>query len=326
MASTGHGGKEAATMRNWCGTTLFAVALICLSLGEVSVASAESAPATEKPLITRPPDAGYGSKDIGPNARFPTIGPREARVDRRGELNPLADRNILWPTAHTPEAGTRVYSNYLLLGNQISYATSDDLILSLGIVLPYENTYGQASAKWVFHRSRDLNIAMIPFGVLRAGTREYASTDIGAGLGLVADITPHDNLVLSAGLTGYGTIYYRYNEFDSSQCRNRTDFIERTCIDATPASTTFPKGGHWLAAHVGMTYYVLDWLFLNTELMYGGATGSFLGTETALGARVDHDEEVSRYLEGEVGAGIPFRAGLTPGFGMTLAYRNVAAQ
>lgn len=318
-------------MKKWVWTTLLASMLAGGLVAEIAPAAAEQSGGGDPIRVdetpqTLPPDLGYGTREVDSNAYFPHVGPPKARVDRRGEINPLADRNVLWPTAHTLEAGTWAYSNYVLLGHQLSYAASDDLLVSLGVVLPYENTYGQASAKWLFHRSQDLTVALVPFGLLRVGTRDFSSTDFGGGLGLVADVTPADSLVLSGGLMGYGTLYYRYYEVDYSGCASRTEFADGACIEGTPFSRTTPGGGHWLAAYAGLTYYAFERVFFNAELTYGAATGSFLGTETLLDARVERELETRRFLDGEWAAGIPYGRGLSGGFGITGAYRNFAAQ
>jgi hypothetical protein len=303
-----------------------AILSMMVVLGSGAVASSAEPTSSERAPQTVPPDLDYGTRPIGPKAYFPDLGPEPGRVDRRQEINPLADRTVLWPTAHTPEAGTWLYSNYMFLGNQLSYAKSDDLLLSLGVGLPYENTYGQASAKWVFHRSRDLDVALVPFGALRVGRRDFASSDAGVGLGLVADVTPNDMIVFSAGVAGYGTLFYRYHEVDSSGCQSRSQYIEGACLNGTSFSKVGPAGGHWLAGYVGITYYSVETIFFNLELTYGATRGSFFGTETLFGSEIDREQEIARYLEGPWGAGVPYGRGLTGAFGVTGVHRNFAGQ
>ncbi len=226
-------------------------------------------------LRTVEPDQDFGQRAPAASERF--AGPQlsAAPVDRRRDINPMSDRNILAPMALTPPAGTVSFTNVDILGNYLTYAPTDRLAVTAGAVVPLSrgDFVGSLSVKYTVYKSSDLIVSVLPFGAGDRGTRATDTYQWGVGAGVFADVPVVDTVVLSAGAAGYLPIDAGYDRY---ACSGGGDVVDVPCATDT-TSTPVSTGGRWFAGTLGARWYLLDNFALSGELIMGGSWGTFLG-------------------------------------------------
>ena len=268
-----------------------------------------------QPLKTLPFDQGFTEQNIKAKD-FPPLEVWVPLKEKRGHLDAAADRTISVPTAFTPQEGTFSYTNVLILGNQVSYAWTDEQQTSLTIVLPTDSGvpfWALLSHKVSLWNGPSWELSTQPFAALHAEDKVRKISDLGLGLGLLGDIYLGDSVVLTAGVHGMTTVSYTYQVETLDRCATRADYPD--CVDFVDKSESFPPGGHFVMLSAAMTFFMTDHLTLRAELLTGGAAGTFLGSETAF-ADLTADEAAARYDQGEWKSGIPYDSGtLSVGLG-----------
>ncbi len=286
-------------------------------------------PFTVGELKTHPRDTHFGQREPHINERFVYDDAHLSAVDRRRQISPASDRNILAPLAQTPKKGTISYGNYNILGNVLTYAPSDELAVTAGTMLPLgdENFLGSLSAKYKFYETRDLIVSVLPFGAYTDGVQRLDTSHAGLGAGLLADYHLSDSIVVGAGVSGFAALYGAY-ERNSTDC-TRTEFRNDGC-EVVSEGEALPAGGHWMAATLGTVWYVVDTFALNVEFVHGLSWGSFLGIEDD-GTQDDMDEAFEaagrdRLQDPEFATGLPNGGGPVFSVGATWASERSAVQ
>lgn len=288
-----------------------------------------ASPFTVGELKTHPRDTQFGQRKPRINERFVYDDTHLGAVDRRRQLSPASDRNILAPLAQTPEKGTVSYGNYNIIGNVLTYAPSDELAVTAGTMLPLgdENFVGSLSAKYKFYESRDLIVSVLPFGAYVNGVERLDTSHAGLGAGLLADYHLSDSIVIGAGVSGFAALYGAYDR-NSTDC-TRSEFRTDGC-EVVSDGEALPAGGHWMAATLGTVWYVVDSLALNVEFVHGFSWGSFLGVEDD-GNQDDMEEAFEaagreRLQDPEFATGLPNGGGPVFSVGATWSNDRAALQ
>lgn len=282
---------------------------------------------SDKAPQTQPPDLGFGQHELAGRFYFPSAESYMARVDRRDEIDATSDRTILWPTAHTPRRHRLSYSNHMLRLNRLAYSITDDLQLAttLSFANDVADFYAGGSLKITVSESDNHVISIQPLGYYREDVAELSNRDFGFGAAFLADLIISNDLIVTLGATGYGTVWYGEEEFTYENCQSRRDFLDGNCRETRTESTTFPSGGHWLAAQVGATWYMLDSFSMRAEVMSGLSAGSVLGTEW-IRDDLSSEAKSARFTSGELGVGVPHGSEVTAGLGLAWSSGHFAAQ
>lgn len=273
------------------------------------------------PPQTQPTDYGFGEHQLAERFEFPDETDYLGRVDRRSDIDATPHRTILWPTAYTPERGTVSLSSFMLNLNQLSFSPTDGLQLSATVLIPTEIADFQTglAAKMSLAKTANAELSLQPMGKLRVGRGELPTQDAGVGLAALFDFIVSNNFVMTLGALGYGTLWFGHQTSEYVDCASRSEYISGACLEYRTESTAFPRGGHFFAAQLAGTYYILDSLSLRGEVFSGVAAGSVLGSEFVV-RRPTPAEDAARFESGEFALGVPYASGLT--FGMGLAWSN----
>ncbi|MFP4598994.1 MAG: hypothetical protein ACLFVJ_12125 [Persicimonas sp.] len=286
-------------------------------------------PFTAGELKTHPRDTDFGQREPHRKERFVYDDAHLGAVDRRRQLSPVSDRNILAPLAQTPAEGTVSYGNYNIAGSVLTYAASDQLAVTAGALLPLgnEDFLGSVSAKYKFYETRDLIVSVLPFGAYANGAQRLDTSHTGLGAGLLADLHLSDSIVVGAGVSGFAALYGTY-ERNSTDC-TRSEFRNDGC-EIVSDGEALPAGGHWMAATLGTVWYVADSLAFNVEFIHGLSWGSFLGVEDdATSDDTDGDLEAAgraRLQDPEFATGLPNGGGPVISLGATWSGERSAVQ
>lgn len=282
------------------------------------MATGASALAEEpQPLKTLPYDQGFGQQEVIVR-EFPSPDSWVPLPDKRGRIDAAADRVMLVPSAFTPERGTLAYTNTLLLGNEVSYAFTDDVQVAMMAILPTDEVGSrlQLSSKINVFESRTVAVSLQPHLGYHSEDFERTLQTAGLGLGLLADFYVTDNLVISASAFAYGTFWAQHQVENLDGCFARSEYPD--CLVLDDIQTTWPAGGHHLLASAGLTYFFSDSWSLRTEIIAGGAAGTFMGLDYH--RDLNAEQRIQRYTEGDWKGGIPYDA--TTALGLAIAYSN----
>jgi hypothetical protein len=320
-------------MRAFICSALFALGLVAPGLLWAQTSDEPTDEPTDGPerpqpspeLQTQPEGSYLNLQDSWPTSQTERETPF---VDRRQEFDSLAGQAILWPTAHTAEAGTFTYTNFFLLGNTISFAITDDVTVGATVVLKSVGAFhAQATGRIRVHDGPNHIISVVPtFHYQSEGETEILTTSaISTGAGVVSDFYLTDNLVVGAGLHLHLTLSASTSTISGVECVDRDAFFNNGCTDITRDWQSFPSGGHWAALVGHAIYYIDDWINLRAELFTGGVAGTFLGTEYIYG-RETLEQRSQRYQDGDLALGIPYDSGVTAGLGTGISASNVSVQ
>jgi hypothetical protein len=262
-------------------------------------------------LDTLPRDPNYGQRSAGTDQRFQTAEASLAAVDRRRQITSMPDRNILAPMAQTPAEGTVSYSNFNILGNYLTYAPTDKLAVTAGMVIPSSDAdfITSVSGKYKLYESRDWMVSVLPFGAYSNGNMDVDTYQFGLGSGLLADFYVTDTIIVTGGALGFATLAAGYDRY-SDDC-TRSEFGDNNCAVET-TGLTLPAGGHWMAATLGANWYITQSFAFNLEYILGGSWGTFFGVEDGPEGN-DLASRRDRFEDPEFAAGIPH------GYGSTLS-------
>jgi hypothetical protein len=258
-------------------------------------------------LDTLPRDERFGQRSSSLDDRFSSPDAGLAAVDRRRQITTLADRNILVPMAQTPAAGTVSYSNFNILGNYLTYAPTDKLALTAGMVIPGADGdfVTSLSGKYKLYESRDWHVSVLPFGAYSNGVMKVDTYQFGLGAGLLSDFYVTDSIVLTGGALGFATLAAGYDSY-SDNC-TRSEFIGENCAVET-TGVTLPSGGHWIAATLGANWFLTEQFALNIEYILAGSWGTFFGVEDTSEGN-DLDARRDRFENPEFAGGLPHGTG-----------------
>ena len=318
---------------SWRTATIVAAGVSLLSVQAVAQTGEPAPPEdTAQPTDgsapkTMPNDVGFGQVPLNERWRFADEDSLGARVDRRDAIDASSDRVILWPTAHTPHKNTLAISNHMGALNQVSYSPSDDVQTTASVVVPIDvaDTHVALSGKFTVSESDNHVVSIQPFAHHRRSRSSLGGNDTGVGFAGLADVISTDNIILSFGLVGYVTVVAATREFDYTACRTRAEFIRGNCQRSALQTQAFPKGGHFVGAHFGMTWYFHDQWSLRGEAMTGLSAGSVLGSEW-LTREFDPEDEGERFRSGPAGVGVPHDTGLAIGGGLQWSNGTLAVQ
>lgn len=269
------------------------------------------------PPVTQPLDMRFGEHQLSEPYHFPDPQANVPRVDRRDAVDASSDRSILMPTAHTPHQNTLAYSNAMLALNRLAFSPTDDLQLATTVVVPSaaSDFHLGLSGKITLSESFQHVFSIQPLGFYHTGSSALATRDLGFGVAALVDLMVSNNLIVTLGGTGYATVWAGTEEFVYENCETREDFLDGSCREERTQSEGFPPGGHFLAAHLGVTWYITDQWSLRGEAMTGVASGSVLGTEW-LAASDDPAAARERLVNGGIQAGMPYGSEATVGLGI----------
>ncbi|MGM0556930.1 MAG: hypothetical protein ACQEVA_11175 [Myxococcota bacterium] len=300
------------------------------SQSEGQSGSAENSPYVSGELEATPKDKGYGEHTPAEANRFPTTLSDEAPVDAPMERTSMGDKNILVPTAATPEKGTWIISSHNLLVNHLSYAPSDSVELTLGLRIPTarQDFIGSFSSKFALVETRNYSLSVQPFAAYSNGIRTLDTSQFGLGSGLLFDWKVHDNVMIHFGGYGFANLFYTFNERDTSDCGTRSEFGP-DCIGVNTRSRAFPAGGHWISGSTGISWFLGDSFSLHGEVILGGVMGTFFGVEDnseAQNQEIPEPLDLAAFEDPTFKAGFPHGSGPTWSFGVGYGSDGFAMQ
>jgi hypothetical protein len=315
MRLTPHTLAPLATLLLWSGVVY----------GQDKAPEAKAPEAKAAPPRTLPHDLLYGDRETTQYGKLPEGAGELAPVDRRDDVDRMASLGVLLPTAHVPVAGTLQYTNHLLAGHQLSWSPSDTLALSAMLVLPpaligssplkAEVGWG-LSATWQVWRGRDVSLAVMPFVLGRHGQLELDTSEIGAGAALLADWAVHDRVVVGAGVIGYAPLRMGYDQYDTSGCDSRDDFINQRCLAITNRVAWGPPGGRFLLGWLHTAIYAPHNVNVKLEVVTGASSGTVLDLEGLVWGADSADVQRRRYASRGWAAGPLHRSRVTAHVGM----------
>lgn len=259
----------------------------------------------------RPPDLGYGEQESREAFnRIPNFRRGGAPVDNRFNRDTMASQGILFPSAYIPEDPPDkhhlIYRNHMFFGHQLSYAGFGRVMVTLGVVEPLEDRDWEmtniddmltASLSVGLWRSQDVRITASMMWLDRTGRRFYDSSERGGALNLVGDFVLTDWLVLGIGWMGYRPTSVEHPDWDTSQCKSRVEFINRSCFRPKRVERSWPQGGRWWQMYTQLTFYAPRGLFGKLELNTGQHHGTVLDLEGAIYGNEDPIVQAKRYAD-----------------------------
>lgn len=284
----------------------------------------------EGEIQTFPEDQGYGEHELAPQAHFPKLSEMRGPVDRRNELNPLANRAITWSSGHLPKKGTIQFQNTLLVGQRIAYSPTDSVQISTQAYLPLiPQSYLAIGGQGYIASGDAWNFTL--GGTLRhRRTNLFPGTnDTGLTLDAIFDVIGTNNLSWNAGISLHVPLRHALDIVDSSKCANRRELAEGECIQAEPQARLMPSSGYWVAAYAGMNYFVTDWLLFNFEFFTGASQSNFWAFDSVWESTW-YGRELSYEAEQELVESTQWSSGLGPfgpvnlGMGTTWIYKRIA--
>lgn len=245
-------------------------------------------------------------------------------VDRRAQDDALVAHGGLFSNAALPPAGSLTYTNHLFIGNQLSWAPTDALLLSatyvapLGLLLSDEvrgntvitnyDTYDQFltfRARTLLHKTRDLTVSIEPTLLWRTGTNISDTSELGVGVSGLIDYNASDYIVLGAGLSAHIPLTFSTRALDINACPDRDAYTNGQCTETIEQTQLLPPGGRFMTAHVAATILGPKNYSLKFEAMTGFTTGTALDLEGTLWGRDDTVTQNRRYLDGALQWGVP---------------------
>lgn len=275
----------------------------------------------EVPPITIVADPGFGDNKLVSRDYFRAES-NLAQVDKRGEIDAMADHAILLPTAFTPKQFSTSFTTTNLLLNTFSFSPTDNLQLSASAVIPTQITDFMLNGSVKFRLKTDPNyiISAQPFFSYQAGQEQLDVANFGAGGGLLADFYITDRLVISTGSFVFLNMVNIVDQLNYDACQTHSDFVDGNCIN-TDSQVSFPSGGHWMSLQASLLYYIYDSFSLRLEAISGLTLGSFLGTEYFDG-RDGFTTKTNYFEDPSVGIGVPRNSIITLGAGIGWARKN----
>lgn len=297
-------------------------AAVWLTLGMLSVGYAD-APQIE----TESADLGYGEQELSEDARFEYTPGVRGRVDRRSELNSLADRLIGWPSGYIPPGGTVVFTNRVLYGQRVAVSPVDGLqVFAEGFLPIASQTFGSAGMRFRTISGDAWNLTVGLQGRYRRTNFEPGTADAGLGVDAVLDVVATDDTSWSVGVAGQFPLYQAVEDVDLTDCDSRREWAEGACGITDRQTRVFPTSGYWAAAFGGINHFVTDWLSLNVEAFTGVSQGNFFALESALSPELTYSEERELVEETDVTAGLGPLGIFTLGVGSTWHLAGFAIQ
>jgi hypothetical protein len=283
--------------------SLLAALLLCAAPARAQEA-APTAGAPAQPPRTLPHDLLYGDRETTRYGRLPEGAGELAPVDRREDVDRIASLGVVLPTAHVAPRGTVQYTNHLIAGHQVSWSPADTLSLSALVVLPpslldgtpiRSDVFWGLSGTWSAWRWRDVQVSLMPFVLGRHGQLEVDTSELGVGAAVLADWAVHDRVVVGAGLMGYAPLRLGYDQYDTSNCASRDDFINRRCFEITSATAWGPPGGRYLMGWLHAAIYGPRDVTIKAELVSGVSSGTVLDLEGLVWHQDGPDVQRRRY-------------------------------
>ncbi len=275
----------------------------------------------DAPPITIVADPGYGENELVAKSYFRPES-REAQVDRRDEIDAMADHAILLPTAFTPKQFSTSFTTTNILLNTLSFSPTDDLQISASAVLPTGVSDFMLNGSVKFRLKTDPNyiISAQPFFSYQSGQEQLDVANFGIGGGLLADFYITDRLVISTGSHLFLNVVNIQDQLNYDDCQTHNDFVQGDCIN-TDSQVGFPSGGHWMSLQASLLYYIYDSFSLRLEAISGLTVGSFLGTEY-LDGRDGFTTKTDNFNDPSIGVGVPRNSIITLGAGIGYARKN----
>lgn len=272
-------------------------------------------------------DIGFGDYELPEEARLEQPEAVRGPVDRRHQLNPLADRLISWPSGYIAPAGSVRISNRTLIGQRLAVSVRDDMQLFAQAYLPLASqTYTGLGGQFHVLESDQWSWTMGIQGRYRRTNFEPGTADSGVGLHMVFDVIAGDRTTWSAGVSAHIPVHQVVEEVDFSDCETRSQWAEGQCGTTDQTTRLMPTAGHWGALFVGINHFVDERVMLNVEAFTGVSQGNFWALESALDSELSYTEERQLVEDSD------FRAGLGPlglfsaGLGMTIFAGPMAIQ
>jgi hypothetical protein len=295
----------------------------------------DSAPKTTSPYVSgelqaTPKDGLYGDQPPTEDNVFPESLTPTAPVDEPMKRTSMGDKNIIVPSAATPDQGTWVLTTHNLLVNHVSYGLEDDIEMTLGFRIPTARAdwISTFSTKFKLADTRNYALSIQPFAAYSNGIRTLDTSQFGLGSGILFDWKVHETVVVHFGGYGYANMVYSYNERDTSGCGTRSEFGP-DCIEVTSQTEAFPAGGHWISGSTGVTWFVGDDFSVHAEFLLGGVAGTFFGVEdNAEEQNQEVPEPVDRspFEDPTFKPGFPHGSGPTWSLGVGYSIGDVALQ
>ena len=302
-----------------------AVMKAIILVGFIAAAGVQTAAAEESGIQTVPEDQGFGEYELAENAKFEPLQQGMGRVDRRHELNPLADRSIGWSTGYIAPKGTLQLANTLFLAQRAAYSLGDDFQIFGQASLPVgRNTYLAAGSQ--FQVAGDDSWALV-MGLQARHRRSNllpGTTDTGVGIHAVFDVIAGNNTTWNAGISGHVPVRQSVDGVDASQCDNRREAAEGGCSLSEPTVSTMPGSGYWVALYGGVNHFATDWLVVNLEAFTGASQGNFWAMDVAYNG--SYQAELDLVEETEWSSGLGPLGAFTLGLGTTWMYKRAAIQ
>jgi hypothetical protein len=305
--------------------TIVSLSIALPSLLHAQEQKAAPPPEPAKPPKTLPPDLLYGDRSITQYGELPPSVGELAPVDRRQEVDRIANLGVVLPTAFVAPQGSLQYTNHLIAGHQLAYSPSDSLSLSALLILPpsiveasplNSDLFWTLSATWQVWRSRDILVSLMPYALGRNGQRELDTSEQGVGLAAMLDWAIHDRVLLGFGLMAYAPYRVGYDFYDTSGCASRDDFINRRCFVLDQASAWGPPGGRFFLGWAHLAWYAPQQITVKLEVASGLSSGTVLGLEGLIWGRDQDDVQRRRYASRRWAAGPLHGSRVTAHLGM----------
>jgi hypothetical protein len=299
---------------------------VLVSAPGVLCAQQEAAPGERQELPrTLPHDLLYGDRETTRYGKLEEGAGELAPVDRRGDVDRMAGQGVVLPTAHGASEGALLYTNHLLAGHQVTWGATERWTLSGLLVLPPALVQGSPlkadlfwsmSGTWQAWRGRDVSVALMPFVLGRHGLLEVDTSEIGLGAAALADWAVHDRVVVGAGLMAYAPVRLGYEQYDTSGCGSRDDFINRRCLEIASQVAWGPPGGRLMLWWLHTAIYAPGRITLKAEVVSGVSTGTVWDLEGLVWHEDSESVQRRRYASREVGFGPLHASRVTAHLGM----------
>lgn len=296
----------------------------------LAMPAAANEPDDDRPRVeTVSPDLGVGEHDhaLAEEERFGDPDRLRGRVDRRHEFNPLATRNIGWPTGYIPPAGTLTYTNRLLFGQHVAVSLLDDVqITGYGFLPLGSQIYAGGGGRFRLVQEDAWTLTAGAQGRYRRTNFEPGTANADLGLHAVFDVVASDDTTWSAGASANIPLYLAVEEVDFSGCDDRRQWAEGDCGATARRSGWMPVSGHWVSLFAGINHFVTDRVILNVEAFSGISQGNFWALESALDSELTYSTELHLVEDSEWSSGLGPLGVFTLGLGTTVRIGKVAVQ
>lgn len=253
----------------------------------------------------------------------PQLSLYDGRVDRRRTMDAAVDQILLFPSAELMPAGTFSFYSHGFISVGFAWAFHDRVQAGIFGLLPLLGpSLLQVNGKFNLVRSPSFVFSLQPrIGHIETDDAEALGFS-GAGL---LDVLLSDSLILHIGLQAHLAMVLRADFEDASGCRTRAEFFEGLCIEVGRESLGMPSGGHYLAAHTGLTFYASDLISFRGELFSGLTFGSAMGLEAY--SERDTSFDLRQALSSSTAAfGFPAGNHMGASFGVTFSGPRAAFQ